>query len=315
MKRPSPGIGIAVTSMAVALGQPGNSSEIDVLWLSGSPVYNANVVAFAETAATYDPAGDGALPWNLDFWEFAFAPSPAFATYDVLVIGSTYGVDGDYRFGEGGTTGFFGNGVYATGVMANAKAIAAARGRRTFLTGQDPDWHDYNNTRDQLDGPVGFLINAVNWAASGTGLGIVSFSDRYHAGPRANVGWWTSPGSFLADELAQGVFAYQSDVVRLGDGQEHFPVNEGLTSAGLSGWNTSAHVLFQKVEGYEPINFAGPGLEEFAVTIVTSGEESGGTAGPQPVPLPTSAALLLGVLGGCVAAAGAKMRLGPLSGQ
>ncbi len=286
---------------------PACASEIDVLWVSGSPVYNANVVDFAETARTYDPDGNGALEWNLSFWDHAAMPSPEFAGYDVLVVGSTYGIDESYAYGAGGTTGFFGNGVFATGLLAKADAIAAARGARTFLTGQDPDWHEYNNRPGQSDGPIGFLIDAVNWAGSGEGLGIVSLTDRYHMGPYANVGWWTAPGSFLAAELGGNVAALQSDSVYIGTGQEAFPVNEGLTSAGLSGWATSAHAAFGEIEGYVPINTNHPngGL---SLTIVTHGQQSGGTSGPvpAPVPLPPSASLLVGAAAGlwCVSRKG-----------
>ncbi len=303
----------AAAATAALIPAPALCSAIDVLWLSGSPAYNANVVELARTAPTYDPDGDGALSWNLTLWNYSADPTPTFSDYDVLVVGSTYGIDQSYAYGAGGTTGFFGNGVFATGILAHGEAIARARGSRTFLTGQDPDWHDYNNRPDQLDGPVGFAVNAVNWAGSGEGLGIVSFSDRYHLGPFADVGWWTAPGSFLADELGGSVFALQSDSVYLGAGQQDFPVNEGLTSAGLSGWRTSAHAAFGDVEGYVPVNFNLPDSGGLGVTIVTAGQESGATSGksPSPVPLPAPAALLVGAML-CIAAVSRRSRR-PLS--
>ena len=69
-----------------------------------------------------------------------------------------------------------------------------------------------------------------------------------------------------------------------------FPVNEGLTTAGLSNWRLSSHAAFDKnIPGYLSINDAGsrPG---YAVTIVTASEADGGTLGPETakVPEPTS---------------------------
>ncbi len=72
------------------------------------------------------------------------------------------------------------------------------------------------------------MINAANWAASGAGLRIVSMTDRINN----NDGWWTADGSFLASEIGTSAFAYGSNTVTRGDGQEDFPINEGPSSAG-----------------------------------------------------------------------------------
>ena len=287
---------LPLAALAGGLAAPAQAAVIDVLWTAGSALYNDNITELAAEAATFDPLGDGANSWNLTLWDSVATPTLDFAGYDVLVVGSTYGVDQSFA-GDG----FFGLGVSAAGVIANSDAIAAARGSRTFLSGQDADWHDLNNLPDRDDGPKGFMIDAVNWAASGEGLGIVSMTDRYSAGAAGNLGWWTAEGSFLAEELGDAPFAFNSDLVALGTGQEDFPINEGLSTAGLSNWSTSSHAAFGEVDGYTPINFSGLASSGYAVTIVTTGEEGGGTDGPPPVstvPLPAAGWLMVAALGG-----------------
>ena len=287
---------------AVATLAPGHlhASAINVLWTSGTSTYNANIEELATEATTFDPNGDGALSWNLTLWDASTgtAPTGGFGAFDVLVIGSTCNFSGT---GNCAGTGFYGNGVFVDGLITLEDEIAAARGTRTFLSGQDADWHDLNNRQDQDNGPKGFMINAVNWAASGTGLGIVSMTDRIFN----NNGWWTAAGSFLASELGGNAFNYNSEVVNIGAGQESFPINEGLTSAGLSYWGTSSHACLNEVTGYTRINFAPFGASPCGVTIVTSGFEDGGTDGGDdtlpPVPLPASAWLILSGLGGMAA--------------
>ncbi len=279
------------------------AAPINVLWTSGSTAYNANIQELATEAATFDPKGDGNLTWNLTLWDASTGSGPAggFSAYDVLVIGSSC------NFSTGGNcsgTGYFGNGVFLDGIIALEAEIKAARGTRTFLSGQDADWHDRVNRRDRDNGPKGFMINAVNWAASGTGMGIMSMTDRISN----DNGWWTAAGSFLATELGDSPFWYNSETVTIGAGQEDFPVNEGLTSAGLSNWRTSSHACFADLPGFTRINFAPRGGAQCGVTIVTAGRESGGTDGgtdgpiTPAIPLPASAWLMLGGLGAMVAA-------------
>ncbi|MEL6678938.1 MAG: VPLPA-CTERM sorting domain-containing protein [Pseudomonadota bacterium] len=282
-----------VTGALAALATPLSAATIDVLWTSGTFTYNNNIQNVANAAATYDPAGDGALTWNLTMWD---GGAVDFTSYDVLVVGSTYGVDQNIN-----GNGFFGLGVSAQGVLDNKAGIEAARGNRTFLSGQDADWHDLNGPRARSDGPRGFMINAVNWAASGTGLGIVSMTDRHLSGPASNRGWWNDQDSFLKDEVGTSAFAYDSEVVNIGPGQDTFPVNEGLTSRGLSNWRTSSHACFTNVATYTAINLAPFRTDTCGVTLVTAAAADGDTGGgdtPSPVPLPASAFLLIAALTG-----------------
>ncbi|WP_074860007.1 PEP-CTERM domain protein [Nitrosospira briensis] len=221
------------------------------------------------------------MRWNLTFWD-AGSAMPDLARFDVLVIES----------GEAFLTGPL-NGPLAVpdyrGILNNRAAIEAARGDRTFITGADSDFHairgDTGNIPDDSgapdgggkcipamispdcwDGALGHLVNAVNWAGSGNGLGIVSFLDGEHAGSF----WWTHENSFLRGELDGKVdYADSEQAPTLDPLQARHPLNCGLTSPGLSDWDKSFHAFFLPVEGYTPIigSSQNPGR---AVAIATS---------------------------------------------
>ncbi|MFO7854171.1 MAG: hypothetical protein R6V44_02925 [Paracoccaceae bacterium] len=140
---------------------------IDVLWTGGGSAYNADTATLARTAGAFDPDGDGANDWNISFWDtMTPTPLPDLSLFDVRVIGSEADI--------------FGAGIDESAVIAASPQIAAARGSRiadrgsrTFLTGQDADFHYRSGPGPVDDGPRGFLIDAVDRAASGAGLGIV----------------------------------------------------------------------------------------------------------------------------------------------
>ena len=96
-----------------------------------------------------------------------------------------------------------------SGILNNRAALGAARGDRTFLTAADADFHairgDTGNfagsaslgapseegkcapaisSPECWDGALGHAVNAINWAGSGNGMGIVSFLDGEHPGQR-----------------------------------------------------------------------------------------------------------------------------------
>ena len=216
------------------------SASIDVLWYGQNPTYNSKISELAAAANSHDPWGDGNLDWNLSFWN-PEDTAPTFSDYDVFVIGA------------GVTTGPFT--FDPNGIFNNKSAIEAARGSRTFLSGQDADSHySFNNTAS--NGAFGFLANAVNWAGSGTGMGIVALSDGWY--PQSNPinrRWWLNENSFLKNELEGYVSYFLEQNVVIPTETSDFPVNEGLTTAGLSNWNTSAHAGFNKnIPGYLSIN-------------------------------------------------------------
>lgn len=251
-----------------------NSASIDVLWYGQNPTSNSKISELAAGASSYDPWGDGNLDWNLTFWNTTDA-APTFSDYDVFVIGSSISDP--------------------SAILNNKSAIEAARGSRTFLSGQDADLHYSRNAHN--NGPFGFLTNAVNWAGSGTGMGIVALPDFRP--------WWLNENSFLKNELEGYVSYFVEENVVIPTETSDFPVNEGLTTAGLSNWRASAHAGFNKnIPGYLSINDAG-GSPGYAVTIVTADEAAGGTLGSRKVPEPTS---VFGLLAFCAVGVGSSLQ-------
>ncbi|MDY6805042.1 MAG: PEP-CTERM sorting domain-containing protein [Cyanobacteriota bacterium] len=269
-----------IFSLAIALlsATAANAASLKVLWYGQTDGYNAKMSELADKAPTFDPEGDGSLEWDLTFWN-PLDPAPDFSDYDVFAIGSGWkSLVFDFD---------------PIGILNNKEAIAAARGDRTFLTGQDGDNHYRSSPGPRPDGPLGFLVNAVNWAGSGEGMGIVSLPD---AGK-----WWLNDRSFLKDELEGYVSYFNTNIVVIPTATSDFPVNEGLTTAGLSHWRKSSHAAFDKnIPGYSSINDSGarPG---YALTIVTAEEADGGTLGPEPEAVPEPSSILglfaLGALG------------------
>ena len=278
-----------ICSMAIALltANAANAASLKVLWYGQTDAYNAKISEIANKAPTFDPQGDGSLDWDLTIWN-PQDPAPEFSDYDVLAIGT------------GSQFQMFNFDI--TGILNNKEAISAARGNRTFLSGQDADHHYNYNVGPRPNGPLGFLINAVNWAGSGQGMGIVALTDG-HGGvnppPSLRQRWWLNENSFLKDELEGYVSYFLEDSVVIPTATSDFPVNEGLTTADLSNWSTSAHAAFDKnIPGYLSINDAGshPG---YSVTIVTASEADGSTLGPEPEKVPEPSSILgLFALGG-----------------
>ena len=273
--------GLMVAMLGFGASSVARAETIEVLiYGEGSSMWgdsgqrNDALQEIGDNAHTYDPWNDGSNVWNVHFWMFG-DPTPDFTRYDVLFIPSLWSSNMD--MGR---------------LLAAKDAITAARGTRTFLTGRGAVMSYISPSPGPVDdGPRGFIINAINWAASGDGLGIVSMSDVAYSDPSGGFfrAWWTSQNSFLRDELSgylsSGYHQYYGNFqnVFFGPGQDVFPVNEGLTNAGLSWGTFFGNVTgFQTdIPGYTPILFEFPGGAGQAITIVTSGEEAGRTT---PVP-------------------------------
>lgn len=275
---------LLVSSVATA-------ANIDVLWYGGSDPYNSSMSTFAGGAGAFDPGGDGSNTWNVTFWN-AGDPTPTFGNYDVMVVGSSPG-------------GAFGTGIDPARLLAAKADIVAARGSRTFLSGQDADYH----IRVGNLGAKAFTYDAVNWAATGTGLGIVSLTDGWSS---SGSSWWLDTNSFLKSELTGYVSYFQEESVVIPASSSGYPVNEGLTTAALSNWGVSSHAGFNKlIPGYLSINDAGS-HSGYAVTILTASSAGGGTSGgdepPTGVPEPGTMMLLASGLIGLVGVGAKRIR-------
>jgi len=197
------------------------------------------------------PGAPGGNTWNVTFWNSGARPA---GDFNALVTVSPEG-------------GWNTNPSFAP--LATA-APGITLGDRIMLTGQDADWHEQNGPGpSSFNGPKGFLLDAINWAGSGTGLGAVF------------LGGYTQTG-FVLTGLAEATTG--SNDVRIPAAYASFPINTGLTSAGLSGWNTSAHDFYTITDTskWVGINTLGASTTQF-VTIVSAGS-AGGDITPSPEP-------------------------------
>jgi hypothetical protein len=286
------GIYFRILTLALAAGfaftSPSYARSINVLWYTyADPCseYRQKISQLAETVHSL-PLANG-IRWSLHFWEPA-GPAPDFTGFDVLVIES------GEAFLTGPPRGEAAVPVYS-GILDNREAIEAARGDRTFITASDADFHAIRGDTGNIlngaadsnhggkcipaltspncwDGALGHLVNAVNWAGSGNGLGIVSFLDGEHPGSF----WWTHENSFLRNELSGSIDYSGSDQNPIINSvQVDYLLNCGLTSRGLSNWKNSFHATFLPIEGYTPVIDSGlrPGSAVAVATFLPAAPE------------------------------------------
>lgn len=242
----------------LAVEQPNAQAALNVLWYSGG-VENLDPGTFGNyrdnigtnLVAQAATGGGGVVApntWNVTFWDGGAIPVGSF---DVLVVTSPQG---------GWTT---------DPIFTDLLAAAPTLGDRVMITGQDADWH-YNIGPGpaNFDNPQGFLINAINWAGNGNGLGavIMGQGDPFLT-DLGLTGFGTETGSSSDDVIIDNA---------------GFPINQGLTSAGLSNWGTSSHTAWS---GFDPMQWTAINLDPSgnAVTLVSAATAGGGTgAVPEP---------------------------------
>lgn len=226
------------------------SKSIEVLWYTYADLESQYMNHLDSFGFSSEASGHG--PGNMwDITLFRPGDAPDFSKYNVLVIES----------GEAFRTGAPG-GPYATpdysGILSQKTAIQKARGSRTFLSGSDADFHavrgDTGNVSpsnsDGWDGAQGFVVNAVNWAADGSGLNIVSFVDGEFPGSF----WWQDPESFLRSELKGYVTEGLKENTPYLAPSAPSAVMTDLTSLGMDYWNVSYHAGFNMaLPGYSPV--------------------------------------------------------------
>jgi hypothetical protein len=255
--------GVAMGAVACAAGAA--KADINVLWYtggvgtsSGGPsAYDTAIDTLAAPEAG-DPAAAATADWNITFWNSGAMPTGAF---NVLVVASPEG-------GWGPPPNY--------SALESAGLTASSFGNRVMLTGQDADWHFTNHPGPaSFDGPRGFLRDGVSWAGSGKGLGLVVLGD-------------TGVGTAGSADFGFGGFTpldTSTNDVTIPASEASFPINGGLTSAGLSDWSTSAHVGFTDLNttDWNGINLNGDVPGDF-VTIVSASTAGGGTGGTIPEP-------------------------------
>ncbi len=267
---------LALESLPVFAG------DINILWYTGGVRSDGGSAGSSYNDAIMNLVAQEENPlfnvasvntWHVTFWDSGSMPSGSF---NVLVGASPQG-------------GWSANPDYSgsSPILTSAGSNSAADYGRVMLTGQDADWHyQFGPGPSKFDGPAGFLIDAINWAGSGSGMGGVFLGA---------TGWGIFSGI--------GTDVGGDNTVNIPPAFASFPINVGLTSAGLSNWGTSAHTSF---EGYNSTMWSGInvgpdlGLDSagnpIPITIVTASEVSGGTSGGgSSVPDAASTALLIAV--------------------
>ncbi len=240
-------------------------ATLDILWYTGGIVptggtyqsYVNNLVSQEENPL-FNVSGS-VNTWNVTLWSGGAMPG---GTFNALVVGSR----------EGGWS------AYPDYTSLTSAVTSASFGDRVMLTGQDADWHYMNSPGStNFDGPAGFLIDAINWAGSGTGLGAV-FLD---TGLEGTI--FSGTGTNLGG----------SDTVNIPGAFSTYPINLGLSSSGLSNWGESAHQSFSGANTslWTAINVNG---SDVPITLVSAATASGGTKG-SGVPDSSSTALLAGL--------------------
>ena len=251
----------------VFLALPAVAGSINVLWYTGGvgdttggvAAYDATINSLA-TPMAGDPAAGATADWNITYWTGGAMPT---GSYNVLVVASPQGgwsPSPDYTAIEG------------------AGLTASSFGSRVMLTGQDADWHVNNFPgAASFDGPRGFLRDAVSWAGSGTGLGLVMLGQDGIGGD--------SGVDFGFTGFSEGGDSTNNVVIP--GSEASFAINGGLTSGGISNWDTAAHDTFTDLNTslWNGINIDGDVDNQF-VTIVSAGAAAGGTSGGGTVPEP-----------------------------
>lgn len=256
---------------------PASGASINILWYTyGAPtsLYRSQVLELANRAATLPESAK--VQWHVDFFGPS-DPTPTFTNYDVLVIQNAEGFRTRPTPADPDIAPDF------TGILSNKLAIEAARGDRTLVSGSDADFHAIRGDSGNCspidvcflyDGAVGYVVNAINWAGNGQGMGVVSF---YH-GELLGGFWWNHPNSFLSAELTGRYSAARDNQPPV---VADLPLNRGLTPTGLSNWTNAFHGRFADIPGYTGVQFAAS-APTLALSIATTAFVSA-PAGPAPL--------------------------------
>lgn len=267
MKRAARAASIA---LALCLSAPASASEvIDVLWYAYSPEGSPSQYRerMRSIGAQVPRLTGGEVSWRITF--FGPGETPNFRAYDVLVTESSFVyINDDLDFPD------------YSGLLDNEAGLVAARGNRVLLSSAtDLDFGTAGSPAIAQDSLVGVLVNWVNWAGSGTGLGVVTLDDEDGV-------WKFRDRSFLrfdADAATDFYYDYGGGDTIPAYARD-WPINRGISDATMRriGGATSAFIL-PEPPGYIAIAtapadppFNGPSAQ----TVVTASEAAGGTTPP-----------------------------------
>jgi hypothetical protein len=254
---------LAAAVLAIA-ASAASAGTVNVLWYTGGTENGAaNSYETAINALPSQAFTASGNTWGITYWTGGALPVGSF---NVLVVASKEG-------------GWSTNPDYAALTSA---AGSITLGDRVMVTGQDADFHYMNFPGGgTFNGPQGFLVDSINWAGSGTGMGAVFLS------PGGSPDVLTT---FLTG-LGTRTTSLTNDTVNIPAAFASFPINTGLTSAGLSNWGQSDHDNWTGFSSaWTAINTDGSGK---AITLVSAATASGSTS----VPVPNAASLSLLGLG------------------
>ncbi len=248
---------------ALAMAAGASAASINVLWYTAGTTDGGNFATYqagVTNLASQAPSAPGGNNWTVTFWTGGAMPT---GNYNVLVVASP-------EFDDGGD-------------YSGLNSAAFSLGNRIMLTGQDADWHYMNYPgATAFNGPQGFLLDAINWAGSGTGMGAVLLQ----------------PESYTLGLTGLGTTGGGSNSVLIPSAYASYPINTNLTSAGLSNWSTSAHESWSgfNTSSWTGINQSGDDASQY-ITIVSAATAEGGVSGsaPEPTTLLTLGGGLLGL--------------------
>ncbi|OYV67827.1 MAG: hypothetical protein B7Z59_00270 [Acidiphilium sp. 37-67-22] len=223
----------------------------------GSSSYTSTIQSLA-SPGTGDPSS---TTWS--FTNYA-GGAVNLSSYNVVLVGTLY--DGTLA----GLTG----------------AVSAVQGSsRVFLTGQDADFHvSISPGPTNFNGPRGFLRDAVAWAGGGSGTGFVFLNPSSSVGTEFGLSGLGTRGPGSNTVLIPGQYSA-------------FPINTGLTSAGLSNWNNSSHEAWSGINSslWAGINTTDSSTQYVTlVTASTAGASAAGISTPSVSSGPTNIVTLVG---------------------
>ena len=252
---------VAIALVLAGIASGAWAAVINLLWYTYADPASEYRSFYSTLASSGVPHSTGQT-WNITFFGPG-DPVPDFSQYNLLVIHS----------GEAFRTNAPGMPLATpnySGILNNKAAIEAARGNRTLISGSDADFHAVRGDSGAcathcFDGALGYVINAINWAGAGSGLGVLSFVD----GDFPGAFWWDQPGSFLRTELEGFVSSFRENNVVITPTQATYPMNQGLSSAGLSNWSNSFHAGFLKTIPWYVATLDSGSRPQYGLTIVT----------------------------------------------